>query len=171
MVCLAGNKREPEQHADPPGDMHRRGGVAGGVRPRGYSGNARGDERWRFRVRCASPFWLRHRTRRPSLSRAQRGERRGPGAPTRRRLALDGGVSDLGQQPPHGQVNGGIGGDGQQPYILHRSKNQGRPSLRELTEPRDLHVEPMFFFFFWVMSFNYLTRFIYVVFGGLYNLL
>ncbi|XP_057499417.1 homeobox-leucine zipper protein ANTHOCYANINLESS 2-like isoform X2 [Actinidia eriantha] len=60
-VSGKGNEPQPKQHADTAGDLHRRGGVACGVRARRHPGNARGDERRGFRLRGAAPIGIRHR--------------------------------------------------------------------------------------------------------------
>lgn len=64
VISLSGRELEPEQHADTPGDMHRRGGVARRVRAGGHSGDARGDERRGLRLRGAAPVGILHRARR-----------------------------------------------------------------------------------------------------------
>ena len=128
FFLVAGYKCEPEQHVDSARDVHRRVGVACGVRAGGHSGNARRDERRRLCLRGASSVGVRHRAR-----RVRRGERwRVAAEGGEWRVPPDGGVSDSGEQPPHGEAHGGVGGDGEQPHLLHRAEDQISASLRKL---------------------------------------
>jgi len=43
-----------------------------------------------------------------------------------------GGVSDPCEQPSDGEAHGGVGGDGEQPHLLHRAEDKISSSLREL---------------------------------------
>lgn len=64
-VSPAGHKREPEQHADPPGDVHRLIGLPRRLRSGGRAVDARRHERRRLRLRLPPPLRLRHPPRRP----------------------------------------------------------------------------------------------------------
>lgn len=97
-----GHELQPEQHAHPPGDMHRRLRLACGLRAGRHPGDARCHERWRLGLRGAPAIGLRSCPRRPRVLRGGR-----PG----QRVVADGGVPDIGEQLAYGEAHGGVGGD------------------------------------------------------------
>jgi hypothetical protein len=116
-VCV-GPEREPEQHADPAGELHRRVRLAGGVRADRHPGGQRGDER-RGPVRDPAPaVRLLHPARRAARRVVVEGR---PGAVGG--VAGDGGVPDPGEQPAVGEAERRVGGDGQQPHQHHCGAN------------------------------------------------
>jgi len=123
-VCV-GPEREPEQHADPAGELHRRVRLAGGVRADRHPGGQRGDER-RGPVRDPAPAVRLHHParRRPArrvvvvVQRCRPAGRPGGGG-----VAGDGGVPDPGEQPAVVEAERRVGGHGQQPHQHHCGAN------------------------------------------------
>jgi len=140
IFLVAGYECEPEQHVDFAGDVHRRLGVACGVRAGRHSGNARGDERRRLCLRGPSPVGVRHR---PGWIRGRRRATRGRVAEEGEWMSSDGGVPDSREQSPDGEADGGVGGDREQPHLVHRAEDKSSASQRELSvtgASRDLFI-------------------------------
>jgi len=47
-------------------------------------------------------------------------------------MSSDGCVSDSREQSPDGEADGGVGGDREQPHLVHRAEDQSSASQREL---------------------------------------
>jgi hypothetical protein len=117
FIMPTGPQREPEQHADPAGEQHRRVGLAGGVRAGRHPGGERGDER-RGPVRHPAPsVGLHHPPRRPAR-RVHQLILHG-----RRRVAGDSDIPDPGEQPAVVEAERRVGGHGQQPHQHHSGAN------------------------------------------------
>lgn len=124
---VAGNKWQPKQHADLTRDLHRPIRLSGGVCPGGCAIHARRHERWRLRIRLSPPLWVRHPPRRPlpvfkcrpGFTKLQRRRRQ-----QQHRVSGHGGIPDPGEQPAHREAYRGVGGDRQQPALLHHPEDQ-----------------------------------------------
>ena len=121
-LCYAECKLEPEQHADPPGELHRRIWLVCGVRTSGRGGNERGAQ-WRGpRLRGPAAIGLRYPPRWTT----------GHGSPWRgcrlgdwRWFPLDGGVPDPGGLRAYCKALPGLCSNCEQPHRLHRGAHQG----------------------------------------------
>jgi len=140
VFVVAGYECEPEQHVDFAGDVHRRVGVACGVRAGRHSRHARGHERRGLCLRRASSVGVRDS---PGWIRARRGTARKRVAEEGGWMSSDGGVPDSREQPPDGEADGGVGGDREQSHLVHRAEDQSSASRRELNvtgASRDLFI-------------------------------
>ena len=117
FFCVAERELEPEQHADPAGELHGRVGVLCGVRAGGHRGDERGAQRRRSGLRGAPAVGLRHPARRATTRRPDAWGARVP---------PDGGVPDTGGLGPDGEALAGIRRHREQPHRLHRGAHQGR---------------------------------------------
>jgi hypothetical protein len=127
VVVAAGPELEPEQQADPAGELHGRVGVAGGVLADRPPGGERGDERGGPIGHPAAPLGLRHPSRRPPGDRVgwRVQQRRAAGGLCRHRR-----VPDRRQQPAVVQAQRRVRLHHQQPRHHHRAADQGGAQLR-----------------------------------------